>query len=240
METVSVVLAFAAGVVSILSPCVLPLLPIVLTTATSAHRLGPVALTAGLGLSFLILGVFVATVGHALGLDAAAFQVAAAGLLVATGLIVMVPLLQARAALLLAPAGRWIGLRFGATTPRGLCGQFAVGLLLGAVWTPCVGPTLGAAAVLAAQREQLSQVILTMLAFAVGTSLPLLFLGLASRQALIRLRGRLAVTGSAGKALVGVTLAGTGALVLAGYDKVIEARLLDLMPQWITELTARF
>jgi cytochrome c biogenesis protein CcdA len=240
METLSVVLAFASGVVSILSPCVLPLLPIVLTTATSAHRLGPVALTAGLGLSFLTLGVFVATIGHGLGLDAAAFQVAAAWLLVATGVVVMVPLLQARAALLLAPVSRWSEQRFGAAAPGGLGGQFAVGLLLGAVWTPCVGPTLGAAAVLAAQREQLGQVILTMLAFAVGTSLPLLFLGLASRQALARLRGRLAATGAAGKVLVGATLAGTGALMLAGYDKIIEARLLDAMPHWITELTTRF
>lgn len=240
MDSVSLVLAFAAGVVSILSPCVLPLVPIVLTTATSQHRFGPLALTAGLGLSFLTLGLFVATIGHAVGLDADAFQMAAAWLLVAIGLVVMVPQLQARVSLLLAPAGRWTEARFGAATPRGLSGQFAVGLLLGAVWTPCAGPTLGAATVLAAQRQQLGEVVLAMLAFAVGTSLPLLLLGLASRQALTRLRGRLAATGSAGKVFVGATLTTTGALMLAGYDKVIEAQLLDVMPQWITELTARF
>jgi len=240
VETVSLVLAFAAGVVSILSPCVLPLLPIVLTTATSQHRLGPAALTAGLGLSFLALGVFVATTGHALGLDGEAFRRSAAWLLVAAGLVVIMPPLQARVAVWLAPVGRWTGQHFGAATPRGLFGQFGVGLLLGAVWTPCVGPTLGAAAVLAAQREQLGQVVLTMLAFAVGTSLPLLLLGLTSRRALMRLRGGLAATGAAGKALVGATLAATGALVLAGYDKAIEAWVLDMTPGWITDFAARF
>lgn len=240
MDSVSLALAFAAGVVSILSPCVLPLLPIVLTTATSQHRLGPIALAAGLASSFLILGLLVATLGHALGLNAQALQTAAAWLLVAIGLVVMVPLLQARVAVLLAPIGRWMQQRFGASSPRGLAGQLAVGLLLGAVWTPCVGPTLGAAAVLAAQRQQLDQVIVTMFAFAIGTSLPLLLLGLVSREALLRLRGRLAATGSAGKTLVGATLAGTGVLVLAGYDKLIEASLLDAMPPWLTDLTTRF
>lgn len=240
MDSISPALAFAAGVVSILSPCVLPLLPIVLTTATSDHRLGPVALSAGLVLSFLILGLGVATLGHALGLNAEALQTAAAWLLVAAGLVAMVPLLQARVAVLLAPVGRWAEQRFGTAAPRGLFGQFAVGVLLGAVWTPCVGPTLGAAAVLAAQRQQLGQVVLTMLAFAIGTSLPLLLLGLASREALLRLRGRLAATGSAGKVVVGATLAASGVLVLAGYDKRIEAQLLDAMPGWITDITTRF
>jgi len=68
-------LAFLAGILSILSPCVLPLLPIVLGTAQAEHRLGPVALAAGLAVSFTAIGLFVATIGFAIGLDTDVFRV---------------------------------------------------------------------------------------------------------------------------------------------------------------------
>ncbi|MGU3423203.1 cytochrome c biogenesis protein CcdA, partial [Methylobacterium sp. D54C] len=62
-------LAFLAGILSVLSPCVLPLLPLVLGAAASEHRLGPAALPAGRAQSFVAIGLFVATVGFAIGLD---------------------------------------------------------------------------------------------------------------------------------------------------------------------------
>src|SRR5262252_4746155 len=95
----SVALAFLAGVLSTLSPCVLPLLPIVLATAASEHRAGPVALAAGLALSFVAVGLFVALVGFSIGLDADVFRAVAAALLVAIGVVLVVPQYQARIAL---------------------------------------------------------------------------------------------------------------------------------------------
>ena len=80
-------LAFLAGILSVLSPCVLPLLPLVLGAAASEHRLGPAALAGGLALSFVVIGLFVATIGFAIGLDAGVFRVAAAILLVLVGLV---------------------------------------------------------------------------------------------------------------------------------------------------------
>jgi len=65
--------AVVAGVLSTLSPCVLPLLPVVLGTAVSQHRFGPVALAGGLAVSFVAIGLFVATIGFSIGLDLAAF-----------------------------------------------------------------------------------------------------------------------------------------------------------------------
>ena len=61
--------------------------------------------------------------------------------------------------------------RFGGRAGAGLPGQFGLGLLLGAIWSPCVGPTLGAASVLAAKGENLGQVALTMLVFGIGAGL---------------------------------------------------------------------
>ena len=180
MEFASLGLAFVAGLVSIFSPCVLPLAPVVLGTAVSEHRLGPMALAAGLALSFLILGLFVAAIGFSLGLDSELFRTIAAVLLLLVGIVLIVPALQARLSLAAAPLGNWMEHRFGGTAKKGLTGQFGVGVLLGAAWTPCVGPTLGAASVLAAQGRDLAQVALTMLVFAIGTALPLLLLGLVS------------------------------------------------------------
>src|ERR1700712_3029046 len=96
MEYASLGLAFLAGLASIFSPCVLPLLPVVLGTAVSEHRFGPAVLAAGLALSFLGLGLFVATIGFSLGLDSEFFRNVAALLLLLVGVILMVPALQAR------------------------------------------------------------------------------------------------------------------------------------------------
>jgi cytochrome c-type biogenesis protein len=240
MEFATIGLAFFAGLVTVFSPCVLPLLPVVLATATSEHRLGPVALAVGLALSFLILGLFVATIGFSLGLDSELFSTLAAILLLAVGVVLMIPVLQAKLSLATAPLGNWVEQRFGRPAKQGLTGQFGVGVLLGPVWTPCLGPTLGAASVLAAQGRDLIQVTLIMFVFAVGTALPLLLLGLASREALLRWRGHMLATGTTGKRVLGLVLSATGTLILTGYDKPAEATLLRLTPDWLVEIATRF
>lgn len=233
-------LAFIAGVLSTLSPCVLPLLPIVLGAAVSAHRAGPLALAAGLAVSFVAVGLFVATIGFAIGLDAGVFRAVAAVLLMAVGLVLLVPRFQAQVALAAGPVSNWTEQRFGGFAANGLGGQFAVGLLLGAVWTPCVGPTLGAASLLAAQGSNLGYVALAMLTFGLGAALPLLLLGLVSRETLMRWRDRLRAAGNAGKIAMGVVLITTGFLVITGLDKALETVLVNASPGWLTELTTRF
>jgi cytochrome c-type biogenesis protein len=240
MSVATLGLALLAGVLSVLSPCVLPLLPIVLGTAASAHRLGPVALAAGLAISFTAIGLFVATVGFAAGLDTGVFRTISAVLLIGVGLVLLVPKLQEQFALAAAPVSNWAGSYTDDFTPGGLGGQFGLGLLLGAVWSPCVGPTLGAASVLAAKGEDLGQVALTMLAFGVGAALPLMLLGFVSREAMMRWRGRLMETGSIGKTLLGLLLVVVGVLVATNLDKRLETILVDASPAWLTELTTKF
>lgn len=233
-------LAFLAGVLSVLSPCVLPLLPIVLGTAQSEHRLGPVALASGLAVSFTIIGLFVATIGFAIGLDTDVFRAISALLLITVGIVLLVPRLQQQVAVAAGPMGNWVDDRIGGFSATSLWGQFGLGVLLGAVWVPCVGPTLGAASILAAKGEDLGQVALTMLAFGVGAALPLMVLGFVSREAMMRWRGRLMEAGKGGKMLLGVLLIAVGLLVATGADKRLEAFLVDASPQWLTELTTRY
>lgn len=232
--------ALLAGILSTLSPCVLPLLPLVLGAAVSEHRFGPVVLAAGLAVSFVTIGLFVATVGFSIGLDADVFRGLAALLLLAIGLVLLVPQLQARVAVAGGIVSNWSHDRFGVAGPTGLKGQFAVGLLLGAVWSPCVGPTLGAASVLAAQGKDLGQVATVMAAFGVGAALPLLLLGLVSQDVMLRWRDRLARAGQCGKTILGALLFAVALLSLTGLDRKLEALLVDLSPTWLTQLTTKF
>jgi cytochrome c-type biogenesis protein len=236
----SIAFALIAGILSTLSPCVLPLLPIILGAAVSEHRLGPAALAAGLALSFVAIGLFVATIGYGIGLDAGVFRILAALLLITAGVILLVPQLQTQFAAVAAPVSGWAEGRFGGIDTSGLKGQFALGLLLGAVWSPCVGPTLGAASVLASQGKYLGEVATVMTAFGIGAALPLLLLGLLSREALLRWRGRLLEAGRGGKMLLGAVLLAIGILIVSGLDKRLEAALVEASPAWLTELTTRY
>jgi cytochrome c-type biogenesis protein len=122
--------------------------------------------------------------------DAGWFRDIAAIGMILIGTVLLVPPLQLRAALIGGPISDWVDQSFGGFSKLGLGGQFRVGLLLGAAWSPCVGPTLGAASVFAAQGKNLGAVALTMLTFGLGAGLPLVLLGAMSRELLLRWRGR--------------------------------------------------
>ncbi len=233
-------LAWLAGVLSTLSPCVLPLLPLVLGAAASEHRFGPLALAGGLSVSFVTIGMFVATIGFAIGLDSDVFRTAAAIMMALIGLVLVVPGFQARIAMAGGPVADWTERRFGGFSTGGLQGQFAVGLLLGAVWSPCVGPTLGAASLLAAEGRNLPEVAMTMLMFGFGAATPLVILGSLSREALVRMRDRLMAAGKGAKAALGVVLILIGLSVVSGLDKRFEAFLVNASPEWLRDLTTRY
>lgn len=235
-----ILFAFVAGLLSILAPCVLPLIPIVLGTAMSEHKLGPVALALGVAVSFTAIGIFVATIGFAAGIDTDVFQKAAAILLVLIGIVLLVPALQMRFATAAGPVGTFAEEKLGGFNTAGLLGQFGVGLLLGAVWSPCTGPTLGAASLMAAQSKHLWLVAATMLAYGIGAGLPMMLLGFLSRETLMRWKGSLMSAGKGMKMAMGALLILLGGLMLSGYDKQVETKLVQASPTWLTNLTTRF
>ncbi len=233
-------LGYLAGVLSTLSPCVLPLLPILIASALAQHRFGPLALAAGLTLSFALVGVSIATLGASIGLDQGLLRKAAALLLIGFGVLLLVPALQTRFALATAGVGAAGNGLLARLSGSGWGGQFMVGLVLGLVWSPCVGPTLGAASTLASQGRDLGQIALLMLLFGLGAGTPLVLIGSLSREAMARARGRLLSAGQRGKWLLGAILLVIGAAILSGADKRFETWVLDHSPDWLTELTTRF
>ncbi len=232
--------AFAAGVLSVLSPCVLPLLPLVFGAAVAAHRFGILALSAGLLLAFVGVGLFVATIGFAAGLDGGVFRWVAALLLGAVGLVLLSGNLQGRLAVATGRVSDVANVFLARLPGRGLGGQFLLGAALGTVWSPCVGPTLGAASLLAAQGRDLGSVALTMVAFGLGAALPLLLVGSLSREALKRWRGRMMQGAKGGKLMLGGAALAVSLLILTGTDHALEAALVQASPAWLTDLTTRY
>ena len=232
-------LSFLAGLLTSLSPCVLPALPIVVGSAAQRHRIAPVALAAGMIASFTAIGVALASAGAVVGIGGSELRIGAALLLVASGGVLLSKRLQALFSSALAPlAGRASHL---ANSERlsGLGGQVLLGGLLGAVWSPCTGPTLGAAVGLAAQAGGGFAATSMMFVFGVGAALPLLAIAYLARRVMVHQLG-LEWLGSAGKTAFGGALALVGFAILLGFDKTLEAALLNTLPAWWVDAITRF
>jgi cytochrome c biogenesis protein CcdA len=235
---IALLAAFGAGLLTTLNPCVLPILPIVVATAFSGGRLGPLALVAGMVCGFVGLGVAVAATGSLFGIAPEIIRTAAALLFVVAGLVFLVPPLQDRLAAAMQPlADRASGLSGQAGT--GVAGQFLIGLLLGLVWTPCTGPSLGAAVSLAAQAGGLGEAALRMAVFGLGAGALLLLFAYGSRAALAGRRGTLMSVAERAKPIAGLIFVALGLVVLLGFDKQLEAALTRLMPDWLVDFTTQ-
>lgn len=236
-EIGNLALSYAAGALSTLSPCVLPLLPIVLFGVLEKHAWGPVALAAGLSASFSAVGIAIASVGFNIGLDPATLRNAVAVLMLAMGIVLLVPALQGKVAAFAAPVATSGQTLLDRIRPSGLGGQFVLGVLLGAIWSPCSGPTLGAAIGLAAQGDTMLKAAAVMAVFGLGAATPILALAYGSRQAIFARRDLLARTSRIAKPVMGAAFVFVGVFVLSGVDKIVETSLTNAMPDWLTNLT---
>lgn len=230
-------LSLLAGILTTLSPCVLPILPIVASSAMARSRWGLLFLALGMAAAFTLTGVFIASLGFSLGFDGRLLRDAASVLMLLAALWLLNSRVQVwmsqQSAALSGRGQTWLS-RFQPNTARG---QLIVGLLLGLVWTPCIGPTLGAAIALASRGENLFAVGGVMLLFSLGALLPLIGIGLLSRQFFLQRRARLAQLSEWGRKLMGWSLLSVGLLVLSGLDKKLESALITLSPAWLINLT---
>jgi len=231
------VFGYAAGLLTLINPCVLPVLPIVLASALQVSRWGPVALAAGMSLSFVILGFGVAAFGRVLGLDDQMIAQAGAVLMIGFGLVLLVP--RFGSAFATATAGVSVGAdaRIDALDRQNLGGQFLGGALLGAVWSPCVGPTLGGAISLASQGESLIWAFAVMVSFALGVSSVILALGYGARSALQRRKELMRSIADKARPVLGVVFVAVGLMILFRVHHMIEAWALEVLPYWLTDFS---
>lgn len=236
----SVLLSFVAGLVTILNPCVLPLIPILVASALGKSRAGPLALAAGLVTSFTLFGFTVIAFGYSLGINEQLVRMIAGGLLAVAGIVLLVPQAQAALSAAAAPIANFGNQKLEQVSGDGWYGQFAVGLLLGLVWAPCVGPTLGVAIAAASQGENLLGSFFIFLVFGLGVATSILLFAYGSRKALGEKRKTLNLVAKYGKPLFGAALLIVGVMVLTGFDKVIEIALLNILPEEVILFTTSF
>ncbi len=231
-------LSFLAGLLTILNPCVLPLVPVVVAGAAASNRLGPLALALGLAASFAVSGAILASLGIEFG-ESRGLRVAAALLLMLAGLALLLPALGARLGAVLAPLSALAG-RLAGGVSAGLAGNFATGALLGLAWAPCVGPTLGAAFALAASGGSKIEAASAMAVFALGAALSLLIAGTGIGYLASRARGRLAGAAALSRRVFGGALVVVALLILTGLDKALEGIVVQALPDWFVTLATRF
>ena len=230
-------LAYGAGLLTLINPCVLPVLPIVLAGALQASRWGPLALATGMGLSFVTLGFGVIAAGHLVGLTPEMVAQAGAVLMIGFGLVLLVPRLSSQFALATAGVSERADQGMHGLEAAGWRGQFAGGLLLGAVWSPCVGPTLGGAIALASQGEDLLRAFGIMVAFAFGIGSVIVAIGYGARSALQRRMGSLRAFAQRSRGILGAVFLFVGVAILLRWHHAAEIWLLDHLPVWLQDLS---
>lgn len=232
--------AFVAGLLTLINPCVLPLLPLVIASALQQSRYGPLALAFGLVISFTAVGVLVSAFGHLIGLTPERLNQIAAFLMLFFGAVLLIPAASGLFSRLVTPLAGSANSQIDSVKATGVSGQFAVGLLLGAVWSPCIGPTLGGAIGLAASGEGLLQAAVTMVFFGLGVSVVLLALAYGSREVVTGRRNTMMKALPWARPLMGVVLILVGLALLFRVNHMIDIWLLDRMPVWLQDLSVRY
>lgn len=231
-------LSVAAGSLTTLSPCVFPLLPLVVGGALQGHRAAPVAMGIGMASSFALIGLLVGTLGDALGLSSDVVRSAGGVMLFAFGLVMLIPALDARFSRWMTPLASSAQTAGARLDSGSLVGALALGGLLGLVWSPCSGPLLGSALALVASEGGAGRGALILGLFGIGAAVPLVAAAYASRAGFSRARGWVLGRAARVKQVFGVGLLALGLAILTGFDRQIEARFNDWLPQsWLAWAT---
>lgn len=233
----TLIFAYLAGLLTLINPCVLPVLPIVIGSALGQNRLGPVAMAAGMSVSFVILGLFVAAFGQALGLTEERLNMIAAVGMMLFGTALLLP--QAGAMFQTATAGlaARADARIDQTQGHGLLGQALGGALLGAAWSPCIGPTLGGAIALASSGGSLLQAGVIMLAFSLGVATLIIGLGYGAREFLMRNRARAQALAIRARPVIGIIFILVGIALMSGFVQYLEFLAVQYLPIWLQNLS---
>lgn len=226
-------LALAAGTLTILSPCVLPMLPILLgTSAGKPSGARPVFVLAGFVLAFCGLGMLLAIASDAAALTHEALRSVAIGALLVTGLMRIWPrpydVLVAR--LRTAAERLFAGRRKPGQAPAPtLVGGFVLGVSLGAIWTPCAGPVLASILALVAQAQDIGWSAALLALYALGAAVPMLALAYGGQFAAARLRV-MAHNGQRIGQLFGALVVLTAVAIYFQYDVLFSSWLLANNP----------
>lgn len=230
-------LSVAAGSLTTLSPCVFPLLPLVLGGAVQGNRFAPVAMGVGMMASFAVIGMLLGALGPALGIDADAVRAAGAAMLIAFALVMLVPALGKHFSRWMLPIASAANAASTRLDGRSLVSATALGAVLGLVWSPCSGPLLGSALTLVATDGGVLRGGVVLALFGLGAAIPLVAVAYASRSGFARVCDWVLMRVERVRCGFAVLLGTMGITILSGGDKWVEAHLLQWLPDSWVNLT---
>jgi len=226
--------AFLAGIVTILSPCILPILPAILSAGTLKGRLRPLGIILGLVLSFTFFTLALTAIVHATGLSANVLRYVAIALIFIFGLVMIFPRLSDWFAMRAAPiatAGQSIQ---STTSGTGFGGGFIFGIALGLLWTPCAGPILAAITTLVAtQSVNLATVMIT-LSYSLGAAIPMFLIAYGGSQ-VIQSSKFLSTHAEGIRQTFGVLMILTAVAIALHWDMALQQKLARFFPPILIE-----
>lgn len=227
-------LSLLAGSLTTLSPCVFPLLPLVLGGAIQGNRLAPLAMGVGMTTSFALIGMVLGALGPALGVDGDTVRTAGAAMLIAFALVMLVPSLGERFTQWMLPIASSANAASAKLDGGSLVGALLLGSVLGLVWSPCSGPLLGSALTLVASEGGVARGGLVLGIFGLGAAIPLVAVAYASRRGFMRVRDWVLARMERVRWGFALLLGAMGIAILTGGDKWLEARVLQWLPDaWV-------
>lgn len=233
-------ISYAAGLLTALSPCVLPLMPIVIGGAMQSHRAAPLLMGIGMTLAFSVAGLMLGALGPALGVSAEQVHMVAALSLIAFGLALWIEPLGRAAARLVRPLAESADRAAGAVGHQSAASALFFGGLLGLAWSPCAGPMLASTiALVASGRDGLLGALLLGL-FGLGAATPLIVAAYASRGGFMRLSGWALSRAQGLRRAFGALAVASGAFIATGLDKLIATEILSVLPDAWLELVTRY
>jgi cytochrome c-type biogenesis protein len=224
-SSLSMGLALLGGVLTVLSPCVLPILPVLLGRSLQSHTYGPLALVMGLIAGFSLAGSLLGLTASWLTGLANLLRYGAIAILLFLGILAIFPSWSYRVFSYI-PVGKWTN----KSEQVGLVGEFWLGTQLGLLWTPCAGPVLGGILVLAAVKHQIASAFGLLVAYGIGAGLPLLAIaygGRAFSQRILNLRAHSAVLQRVG----GLMIVVTAISIILGWDVQVQLWLAPFFPR---------
>lgn len=231
-------ISYVAGVLTSLSPCVLPLLPLVVGGAMQQHRAAPLLMGLGMTIAFAVAGWMLGALGPALGLDAEWMHQAAAGSLIVFGIALWLDPLARLVSRLVQPLALSADRLAGSVGHQSPAAALFFGGLLGLAWSPCAGPMLVSSLALVATGQDAGLGALLLGLFGLGAATPLVLAAYASRAGFARLKGWALGHGDALRHGFGLVAMASGVIIITGVDKLIATQVLAVLPDgWLALIT---